>query len=53
MTGNYYYQIEFVDGKVIRREGVPKSKAKAVFDAMEYEMLLFNVKGVSWGPMER
>lgn len=53
MDNRYYYEIEFLDGKVIRREGVPKSKAKAVFDAMSYEMILFNIKGVSWGLNDR
>jgi hypothetical protein len=53
MTGNYYYEIEFLDGRIVRRAGVPKSKAKAVYEAMEYEMILFNIKSVSWGLNDR
>ena len=53
MTGNYYYAIEFLDGRIVRRAGVPKSIAKAVHDAMKYEMILFNIKSVSWGLNDR
>jgi hypothetical protein len=52
MRDLYFYEIEFEDGRVIRRNGVPKSKAKAVFDAMEYEMILFNVRSVRWGVVD-
>ena len=47
----YYYEIDFYDGRKIRREMVSKKTAKAVFDAMEYEMVFFGVKHVSWGLM--
>ena len=53
MTGNYYYEIEFLDGRIVRRAGVPKNKAKAVYEAMGYEMILFNIKSVSWGLNDR
>ena len=49
---NYYYEATFKDGRYIRREHVSKKIAKAFFEAMEYEMLLFRVKRVSWGLME-
>jgi hypothetical protein len=48
-TGKYYYQIEFTDGRIIRRVGVPRKIAAAVADAVSYEMLLFGVESVSWG----
>jgi hypothetical protein len=47
----YYYEIEFLDGRKIRREHVSKKNALAVFTAMEYEMILFNIQSVSWGQM--
>lgn len=47
----YFYEIEFYDGRIVRRENVTKKMAKAVFDAVEHEMVLFNVRGVSWGLM--
>lgn len=48
----YYYEIKFNDGKVIRRENLTKSLAKSMFNAMEFEMLLFEVKAVTWGVMK-
>lgn len=51
MRPNYFYQIEFSDGRVIRREYQTKSMAKSVADSMVHEMLLFNVQSVSWGKM--
>ena len=49
----YFYQIEFVDGRVVRREGVSRSMAQSVYNACEYEMILLNVKRVSWGKIEK
>jgi hypothetical protein len=48
----YYYEIKFNDGKVIRRENLNKSLAESVFRAMEFEMLLFEVKAITWGVMK-
>jgi hypothetical protein len=48
---NYYYEIEFSNGVNIRREYVSKKIALAIFTAMEYEMILFRIKQVSWGKM--
>jgi len=47
----YFYQIKFNDGKVIRRENLTKTLAESMFNAMEFEMLLFNVDSVTWGKM--
>jgi hypothetical protein len=46
---NYYYEVTFKDGRHIRRENVSKKIAEAMFKAMEYEMVLFEVESVSWG----
>ena len=51
MQPNYFYQIEFADGRVIRRVYQTKAMAEAVGKSMEHEMLLFNVQSVSWGKM--
>jgi hypothetical protein len=48
-AGKYYYQIEFTDGRIIRRVGVPRKIASSIAEAMTYEMLLFGVESVSWG----
>jgi hypothetical protein len=48
----YYYEIKFNDGKVIRREHLNKTIAESVFRAMEFEMLLFEVKSITWGVMK-
>lgn len=48
---NYYYEVTFKDGRNIRREYVTKKMAKSMFDAMEYEMVLFGVESISWGVM--
>lgn len=45
----YFYQIEFKDGRIIRRERVTKKTAQAVYDAMVYEMNLFNVESIEMG----
>jgi len=47
----YYYEVTFKDGRHIRREYVSKKIAMAMFEAMGYEMILFNVDSVSWGVM--
>lgn len=46
-----YYQVEFEDGQIIRREYVAQKIAQAMFIAMEQEMILFKVKSVTWGKM--
>lgn len=51
MRSNYFYQIEFNDGRVIRREYQTKSMAEAVAKSMVQEMLLFNVHSVTHGKM--
>jgi hypothetical protein len=51
MRPSYFYQIEFDDGRVIRREYQTKAIAEAVGKSMEHEMLLFNVKSITWGRM--
>ena len=52
MRPNYFYQIEFADGRVIRREFADaRTMAEAVEKSMENEMLLFDVLSVSWGKM--
>jgi len=50
---NHFYQIEFLDGRVVRREGVTRHLAQSVYNACRYEMVLLNVKRVSWGKMEK
>jgi hypothetical protein len=50
---NHFYQIEFVDGRVVRREGVSRAMAQSVYNVCEYEMLLLNVSSVSWGKIEK
>ena len=47
----YFYEIQFKDGRVVRREHVSKSKAKAMYESMVYEMVLFEVHAASWGVM--
>ena len=49
---NYYYQVEFLDGRVVRREGVSKRLAQSVYDAMVLEMILLKVSKASYGIME-
>jgi hypothetical protein len=51
MRPQYYYQIEFDDGRVIRREYQTKSMAEAIYKSLEAEMLLFNIKLVQYGEM--
>ena len=52
MRPSYFYQIEFTDGRVVRREYQTKSMAKSVHDSLVQEMLLFNVSSVTWGKMQ-
>lgn len=52
MRPQYFYQIEFGDGRVIRREYQTKSMAKSVNDSMVHEMHLFNVVSITWGKMQ-
>lgn len=49
MRPDYYYQIEFTDGRVIRRQYQTKAMAEAVAKSMQHEMLLFSVKSITWG----
>jgi hypothetical protein len=49
--GEYFYQIEFNDGRIIRRKHMTKKDAQAVAHAMSIEMILFDVKSVTWGVM--
>jgi hypothetical protein len=49
--GQYYYKIEFKDGKVKLRKYVTKKIAESVYNALSEEMLLFNVQSVKWGLM--
>ena len=51
MRPNYFYQIVFNDGRVIRREYQTKTMAEAVAKSMEHEMLLFSVKSIEWGKL--
>lgn len=52
MRSSYFYQIEFIDGRVIRRTYQTKSMAEAVAKTMEHEMLLLKVHAISWGKMQ-
>ena len=45
----YYYEIDFLDGRKIRRVYVSKKIAMAIYDAMSREMLLFDVRAVRYG----
>ena len=45
----YCYEIDFLDGRKIRRVYVTKKIAMAMYDAMVREMLLFNVRAVRYG----
>jgi hypothetical protein len=49
--GNYFYQIVFLDGTSVRRQGMSKTAAQAVFKAMELEMALFKIQSVEWGKL--
>jgi len=49
---NYYFKITYLDGNVVCRSGVSKGHAKRVHDAHASEMVLLNVKCVSYGIME-
>jgi hypothetical protein len=51
MRPRFFYQIEFADGRVIRREYQTKSMAEAIYKSLEAEMLLFNIKLVQYGEM--
>ena len=48
----YWYQIEFTDGRCIRRENVSKKLAESIYKAMVDEMILFNVDTVAFGVMQ-
>lgn len=48
----YFYQVEFLDGRVIRRAGVSKKEAEAAYITFTGEMFLLNVESVSWGVLE-
>jgi len=52
MRRRFFYQIEFADGRVIRREYQTKSMAEAIYKSLEAEMLLFNIKLVQYGEMK-
>lgn len=52
MRPKFYYQIEFDDGRVIRREHQTRSMAEAIYKSLEQEMLLFNIKLVQYGEMK-
>lgn len=49
---NYFYQVEFEDGRVIRRDNLTKRLARSVYDTFVYEMLLLKVRQVSYGIMK-
>ena len=49
--GNYYYQVVFNDGRVIRRRYVSKKVAQAAHLTFTEEMILLNVQSVTWGEM--
>jgi hypothetical protein len=51
MRPNYFYQIEFADGRVIRREYQTRTMAEAVAKSMVQEMILFNVQSITHGKM--
>lgn len=48
----YWYEATFDNGRYIRRENVSKKIAESFYKVMEYEMVLFEVKTVSWGVMQ-
>jgi hypothetical protein len=52
MRNNYYYEVTFKDGRYIRREHVSKKIALSMFEAMQYEMVHFEVDSVSYGVMQ-
>jgi len=52
MKKNYYYEIKFKDGRYVRREYVTKKIALAVYEAMAYEMVFFDVEHISCGVMQ-
>jgi hypothetical protein len=49
--GDYFYEVQFKDGRFIRRERMTKSAALAVFNAFTLEMIELGVYSVSWGKM--
>lgn len=49
--GNYFYEVEFADGRVIRRNLVTRKTASAAHDTFVGEMVLLNVVRVVWGKM--
>ena len=48
----YYYEVEFYDGRTIRRENVTKKIASAIYHGLGYEMIHFNVRAVRYGVMQ-
>ena len=52
MMKNYYYQILFRDGRIVRREGVTKKRAKLMHDAMVAEFDFFGVELAEFGVMK-
>lgn len=50
--GNFFYEVEFRDGKIIRRNHVTRKIAEAASEIFVYEMELLNVVRIEWGPMK-
>ena len=48
----YFYEIEFHDGRYIRREYQTKKMAQSAYDTFVYEMTALNVKSATWGVMQ-
>jgi len=48
----FFYQILFLDGRIIRRSNVPRYLAHAAADFCKHEMILLGIKSVTYGPME-
>jgi len=48
----FFYQIRFLDGRIIRRTNVPRYLAHAASDFCAHEMILLGIKSVEYGPME-
>ena len=51
-TGNWYYEVEFLDGRKIVRKNVTKKIASSMYYAMGHEMIFFDVRAVRYGVMQ-
>lgn len=51
-THMWYYEIRYNDGRVVRRNNVPKYRAHAAHDFCAYEMALMGIRSITYGVMK-